>query len=420
MKIRITMSIPVIPLLLLLAFGGAQAQLRPEAQALVLDKQIINAIESGDHAAAVQFFQRRARLDVAVPPRLQIDMAKVYYALGDYLAAHGLLTDYLNAAASDSPHYDTALNMYVELEAKPEYLAQREKAGAGAGAVAAEPERLRVGQVFRDCDVCPEMVVVPSGSFMMGSPSSEQGRNDDEGPVHRVRIAKSFAVGVYEVTRGEFSRFVAATGHPGGDSCWTLESKEIKDLLVRNWWRPGFSQTNRDPVVCVNWNDAQAYTRWLSGETGEEYRLLSESEWEYVARAGTRTARYWGASESGQCHHANGADRKLKGQYSLAKGVVSCDDGHVYTAPVGSYVGNGYGLHDVLGNVMEWTQDCWSYVGAPSDGSAMESGDCSRRVLRGGSWYFKPRNLRSAIRFRLPAGDRSYLAGIRVARTLTP
>ena len=173
-----------------------------------------------------------------------------------------------------------------------------------AGAAGAQP----AGTTFRDCPGCPEMVVVPSGRFQMGSPSSDKGRLDDEGPVHEVTIARPFAVGVNEVTRGEFARFAEATGRSTGNNCWSYESGEWKARSGRHWRDPGFSQTDEHPVVCVRWNDAQAYVRWLSGETGEAYRLPSEAEWEYVARAGTRTAWYWGESESGQCRYANGAD----------------------------------------------------------------------------------------------------------------
>ena len=189
-----------------------------------------------------------------------------------------------------------------------------------------------------------------------------------------------------------------------------------------SWRTPGFNQADGHPVVCVSWEDAKAYVKWLSRETGERYRLLSESEWEYVARAGTGTSWYWGDGESGQCTHANGADRALKRRYGDWKWTVaSCDDGRIHTAPVGSYAANGFGLHDVLGNAWEWVEDCWheSYAGAPKDGRAWTGGgDCGRRVLRGGSWGFEPWFLRSAYRSRYSAGIRYSLAGFRVARTL--
>ena len=287
-----------------------------------------------------------------------------------------------------------------------------------AGATDAQP----AGTTFRDCPECPEMVVVPSGRFQMGSPPSEAGRWDDgrEGPVHPVAIGYRLAVGVNEVTRGEFARFVSATGRSMGNACWTYEGGEWKERSGRHWRSPGFSQTDSHPVVCVNWSDAKAYVRWLSGETGEAYRLPSEAEWEYVARAGTRTAWYWGESESGQCRYANGAD---EASGDLGGGKVRCNDGHARTSPVGSYEANGFGLNDVLGNVWESVQDCWnwrSYAGAPRDGSAWTSEECGRRVLRGGSWSSGPRDLRSALRVRYTPGDRDDIVGFRVARTLTP
>ena len=282
-----------------------------------------------------------------------------------------------------------------------------------AGAAGAQP----AGTTFRDCPGCPEMVVVPAGRFEMGSPSGESGRYDDEGPVHEVAIARPFAVGVYEVTRGEFARFVSATGRSTGNSCYVYEGGEWAERSGRHWKSPGFRQADAHPVVCVNWDDAQAYVRWLSGRTGQKYRLLSEAEWEYVARAGTTTARYWGEGESGQCRYANGADASTGFNWR-----TGCNDGHARTAPVGSYEANGYKLHDVLGNVWERVEDCWneSYRGAPRDGSAWTSGDCGERVLRGGSWIYPPWYLRSALRLRYSTDNRNNLAGFRIARTLTP
>ena len=281
----------------------------------------------------------------------------------------------------------------------------------------------RAGDVFRDCPECPEMVVVPAGNFRMGSPSHEEGRDDDEAPVHEVRIGRPFAAGVYEVTRGQWSAFVSATGHYTGNACWTYENGEWEERSGRTWNNPGFSQSDTHPVVCVSWDDAQAYVRWLSRKTGETYRLLSESEWEYVARAGTSTSRNWGDSETGQCRYANGADRTLKQRYADWKWqVADCRDGAIHTSAAGTYESNGYGLYDVLGNVWEWTADCWNerYAGAPRDGSAWEGGDCSKRVLRGGSWLNLPWYLRSAYRVRNSTGSRGNINGFRIARTLTP
>ena len=242
------------------------------------------------------------------------------------------------------------------------------------------------GDTFRDCPGCPELVVVPSGRFMMGSPESESGRFDNEGPVHEVTIACPFAVGVYEVTLDEWDACVSDGGCGG--------------------YRPDDMPRLSHPVFNVSWNDAKAYVRWLSGKTGEAYRLLSDAEWEYVARAGT-TTRYWWGDDIGQ-------DR--------ANCDGACGDSYNYSAPVGSFSANPFGLYDMHGNVFEWVEDCWneSYHGTPSDGSAWESGECGLRMLRGGSWYVSPRNLHSAFRGSFPSGIRFFDIGFRVARTLTP
>ena len=278
------------------------------------------------------------------------------------------------------------------------------------------PERLR------DCAECPEMVVLPPGTFRMGSPLYEQGRSEHEGPVREVTIAAPFAISRHEVTVSEFGRFVDETGYSAGSSCWTHRGSKAKDRKRRGWRSPGFDQSSRHPVACVSWDDAQAYTAWLSRETGEDYRLPSESEWEYAARAGTVTARHWGEGQSGQCSHANGADASADSFWTQYPLKVGCNDGHGRTSPVGSYASNDWGLHDMLGNVWEWTGDCWndSYAGAPADGSAWEHGDCSMRVIRGGSWGHSPAYIRVATRLGSIAGVRDNYSGFRVARTLAP
>ena len=249
-------------------------------------------------------------------------------------------------------------------------------------------ERGEVGPArFRDCDQCPEMIEVPAGSFMMGSPSGEASRSNNEGPVHKVTIGDAFAVGVYEVTFDEWD----ACRRGGGCS---------HNPPDRGWGR------GSRPVINVSWEDAQAYVRWLSRETGERYRLLSESEWEYVARAGTKTRYYWGDAVGRNQANCDGCGSRWDGKQ---------------TAPVGSFPANAYGLHDVHGNVREWVEDCWhgSYRGAPADGSAWTVGkSCERRVLRGGSWSLGPQNLRSAFRDWFTGGVRGSVAGFRVARTL--
>ena len=264
---------------------------------------------------------------------------------------------------------------------------------------------------FRDCPECPEMTVIPAGSYRMGSGQRW------ERPMHEVAFVAPFALGVYEVTVSEFGRFVDETGYQAGSSCQVEEGGDWKERDGLGWRDPGFGQSGRHPVACVDWNDAQAYVAWLSQHTGAAYRLPSESEWEYAARAGTTTARYWGEGESGQCQYANGADAT-----TAFSRKARCNDGHAQTAAVGSFGANGWGLHDMLGNVWETTGDCWNggYAGAPADGAARESGDCTRRVLRGGSWNYGPSTLRAATRSWDDAGIRYYNVGFRVARTLAP
>ena len=296
------------------------------------------------------------------------------------------------------------------------------------------------GQVFRDCTACPEMVVVPSGVFVMGSPESDEERLhivldeegqvfhwtvgeliladgqqlqeghrlvEPEGPQRYVTIAAPFALGVSEVTFSEWDACARAGGCGG--------------LIPDN---EGWGRGSR-PVVNVSWGDAQRYVEWISEATGEEYRLLSEAEWEYAARAGTETARYWGGGDSRQCMYANGADAAGAQEYVDWQELgtyVQCSDGYAETAPARSFDPNAFGLHDMLGNVSEWTEDCWNerYSSAPIDGSAWLSGDCSRRVSRGGSWLNQPGNLRAANRYPFAGDVSNRSVGFCVARTLDP
>ena len=262
----------------------------------------------------------------------------------------------------------------------------------------AEPAARLAGEVFSDCTGCPSMVVVPAGSFTMGSPSTETGRDDDEGPQRTVTIGSSFAVGRYEVTWAEWEACVA----DGGCSSAGPDGAGGDD---------GWGKGNR-PMINVDWNDAQAYVSWLSRKSGERYRLLSEAEWEYAARAGTSSAYWWGSSASHE--YANyGAD-------VCCSGLASGHDQWEKTSPAGSFPANAFGLYDMHGNVWEWTQDCYnkSYSGAPTNGSAWTSGNCSRRVVRGGASGVNPRNLRSAGRNGLVSSLRGSSFGFRVVRTL--
>ncbi len=250
---------------------------------------------------------------------------------------------------------------------------------------AARVEVLHAGSVFRDGDDLPEMVIIPAGRFLMGRPSGESG-SDEELPQHAVTFARPFAIGKYAVTFDEWDAFVAdgGTDHRAADGKWGRE---------------------RRPVINVSWDDAQAYVAWLSKRTGQGYRLPSEAEWEYAARAGTSTRYPWGNDPGKSQANVDGSGS----QWS-----------NTQTAPVGSFPANGFGLHDMIGNVWEWTQDCWNknYHRAPTGGSAWESGNCGVRVVRGGSWLSTADVARVAIRFRLEPADRDFDLGFRLARTL--
>jgi len=284
------------------------------------------------------------------------------------------------------------------------------------------------GDVFKDCNQCPEMVVVPAGAFTMGSPESEKDRNEEESPQHDVTFGQQFAVGRFHVTVDQFAAFVAESGYDTGSKCQTFEGRKLEDRWGRSWRTPGFTQRGSHPVVCVNWNDAKAYADWLARKTGKAYRLMTEAEWEYAARARTQPGtypRYWfGNEETDLCRYANVADQTAKSIIAGTKAWAgaSCSDGYAYTAPVGSFAANGFGLHDMLGNALQWTGDCFhdDYTGAPPNGSAWTSGDCRIRPARGGSWYNFPRNLRTAVRIWANASYRLNYLGFRVARTLTP
>jgi formylglycine-generating enzyme required for sulfatase activity len=272
---------------------------------------------------------------------------------------------------------------------------------------AAEECALKPKDVFRECDNCPEMIVVPPGSFTMGSPSNEKERFDNEGPQHRVTISRAFAAGKFTVTVDQFADFVKATGYDAGSKCKAYQAGKWEERSSRSFRNAGYSQTGSHPAVCLNWNDARAYVQWLSKTTGKAYRLLTEAEWEYAARAGTSTRYFWGDE--------------------IGSGNANCDGcgsrwDNKQTAPVGSFKPNAFGLYDMHGNALQWLEDCWheDYNGAPVDGSAWTSGDCSDRILRGGAWLGNPGALRAADRLRITTDYRSYDFGFRVGRTLSP
>ncbi|MDO8263888.1 MAG: formylglycine-generating enzyme family protein [Gallionella sp.] len=308
--------------------------------------------------------------------------------------------------------------MWMPTQAQAQAQVTKQGKAAKASRAAQAP---KVGKIFRDCPTCPEMVVIHSGSFDMGSPDSEteKGRGDDESPVHRVKVA-AFALGKTEITRGQFAAFAKATKYSTDDKCWTLEKGTFEDRSA-NWDKPGYAQGDKHPVACINWNDAKAYAKWMSRKTGKRYRLPTEAEWEYAARGKTSTSRYWGDNPDEACEYANVADEKAQAQIDGATSwwVHKCMDGFAYTAPVGSFKANAFGLKDMLGNVWEWTEDSYhdSYEGAPTGGSARQ-GDGAKRTLRGGSWNNSPQHVRAGVRHSNKPTRRFSIFGFRLARML--
>jgi len=290
-------------------------------------------------------------------------------------------------------------------------------------------------QRFRDCVDCPAMVTIQAGSFLMGSSAQESARDIEvvppfngvsgkerpfvkqwfefEHPQHFVKIDRPFAMSMYRVTRGEFSAFVRETGYSTAGGCVLWIDHKYPVRPDAGWQNPGFAQTDQDPVVCVSWQDTKAYLAWLNSKAlgrmpmGAEgpYRLPSEAEWEYAARAGTQTARWWGDS--------------------IGSGNADCDGcgsqwDKKQTAPSGSFQINPFGLADVLGNAWEWTEDCWNetHSGAPNNGSASTTGNCISRVMKGGDWSSLPWILRSASRSKERQDIRSNYIGFRIAKTI--
>lgn len=252
---------------------------------------------------------------------------------------------------------------------------------------------------FTDCADCPQMIVIPAGSFLMGSPQTEKGRDSSESPQHRVSIPRAFALGRYDVTRDQYAVFAREAAASADSKC--------------DWRSPKFhgapiAQTGSEPVVCVNWAEANAYAAWLSRKTGRRYFLPSEAGWEYAARAGSTTARPWGENIS--------HDAANYGADVCCGPLATGRDRWLYTSPVGSFPPNAFGLADMIGNVWQWTADCGEdYARTPQDGSPATTGDCTKRIVRGGGWFHGPDAARSASRVADDAGRRAADIGFRVA-----
>lgn len=283
------------------------------------------------------------------------------------------------------------------------------------------------------------MVKVLRGEFTMGSSESELGRNSDEGPQHWVRIG-AFEISDVPVTRGQFAEFARGTGFESPEPCQvprlSLSGVVWDERKELTWMRPGFEQTDSHPVVCVSWDDAVKFVEWLNltDATGRKgWRLPTEAEYEFAARSGTTSARYWADSDAPPCRHANVADERARSEaektlnaLTLAalkarRWFVECDDGYAYTSPVRSFPPNAYGLYDTLGNVWQWVADCYgkrSYLGLEAEDAQTQS--CRARAARGGSFADQYGAARSARRGNDQPSGRSINMGFRVARTISP
>lgn len=274
---------------------------------------------------------------------------------------------------------------------------------------------------FHDCPNCPEMVMLPGGSFEMGLSDEDAKRlavplnfATPLRPRHRV-VVKPFAIGKFTVTKDEFAAFASEAGYRL-HGCEVYDGYSWINSGSNNWLAPGFEQTGRHPVVCVSWDDAQAFVSWLNAKIrqdavgkshGGRYRLPTEAEWEYAVRAGTATLRYWGDDPSMQCVYANGADAAAKLTFPGLT-AAQCNDGFVRTAPVGTFRPNPWGLFDMLGNVFQWVEDCWhhDYSGAPSDGAAWTAEDCRQHTARGGAWVTPQELITSYARIKFLSDKR--------------
>lgn len=302
----------------------------------------------------------------------------------------------------------------------------------GSPTSAASPSHVQLGEdtvdgaqpraVFKDCAECPEMVVLPAGEFMMGSPASEIGRQDIEGLPRHVVIPRQFAIGKFKVTVDQFSRFVAETGMTASNLCRVIVGFDLNypvwGAAEASFRRPGFDTAGSHPVVCVSWYEAQEYATWLQRRTGRPYRLPTESEWEYAARAGTSTRYSFGDDETKLCAYARFADLGSRFGWHDACRSQTVADG---TVPVGSLKPNPWGIFDVHGNAWEWVQDCWTADASkiPTDGSAFtQVNGCEEGVIRGGSFASGSRRVRSATRAPAPTAVHNYNDGIRVALSL--
>lgn len=286
--------------------------------------------------------------------------------------------------------------------------------------------------IQRDCESCPLMIPVNSGEFQMGTAVADRlidprtgGPATNDEPQHSVRI-EAFSIGIYEVSVREFAAFITATEHATANKCMDFSKPGGFTISTeRSWQNTGFIQGGNEPVGCISFYDAQAYTEWLSYITGKNYRLPTEAEWEYAARAGNTGPYFWGNTEDNACDYANvrstGADTISKRQVEADKAGFPCDDGFVHTSPAGSFMANAFGVYDMQGNNWEWVTDCShkNYAGAPNDGSAWTEENCQFGVIRGGSFLNLVQRSSVTVRAGRPRSGAASNMGFRVVKGTT-
>ncbi|MDR2856665.1 MAG: formylglycine-generating enzyme family protein [Novosphingobium sp.] len=298
----------------------------------------------------------------------------------------------------------------------------------------AQPAAAQVpGKAFRDCENCPEMMPLPAGSFTMGiKPEAEAGRGMPASqtgkafPLRPITFRQGFAMGMYPVTVAQFRQFVDESGYQAANSCYSQHTQDghfiYEDVRGFTWRSPGFPQDDNHPVVCVNADDAAAYAAWLGRKTGHRYAVPNEAQYEYAARAGTTTDFFWGDVRDDGCAYSNQPDfAQAKALGNVPTGPqyrFQCDDGYAWTSPVGSYKPNPWGLYDMLGNIWEWTADCWAddLKTTPADGSTRTTGDCDARASRGGSYGNAAFSTYAAVRAPRHATYVGHSWGFRVVR----
>lgn len=290
------------------------------------------------------------------------------------------------------------------------------------------------GKVFRDCNDCPEMAVMPTGSFIMGTSLEEEERHGlpvhNRGtamPQHKVTFSQPFAMGRYPITVAQFRQFVSESKYEPSDACFTNILNGGISIYEKmrgySWRAPGYPQNDSHPVVCISSEDAEAYAEWLSSKTGFAYAVPNEAQYEYATRAGTQTSFFWGDDRDARaCEYSNQPDfDQGRANAHAPMGYdyrFQCSDGYAFTSPVGHYKPNPWGLYDMQGNIWEWTSDCWNanYDGAPVDGSTWTTGDCDARSSRGGSWGNAAFSAMAGQRTARAAGYVGHSWGFRVVR----